>query len=95
MERQNEFLFPEGPAPSIELPDFRTGFYQEVAQIWNLPLGQRARLELREHDLPEIAGVLELVRAPDLPFNSREPLRLCVGSISFLSSQVASWSIVG
>ena len=95
MEKQNEFLFPDGPAPSVELPDPRAGFYREVAQTWNLPLGQRTRLELRQHDLPEIAGVLELVRAPDLPLNSREPLSLCVGSIAFLSTQVVSWSVVG
>ena len=95
MERQNEFLFPEGPMPAIELPDPRAAFYNEVVQVWHLPLGQRARVELRGHDLPEVSGRLELDRAPDLPLNPREPLHLSVGGITFRSTQVASWSLIG
>ncbi len=94
MDQQNEFLFADGAEPLIAIPDPRAGFYREVAQIWNLPLGQRARLELRDHDLSEISGRLELERAPDLPLNPREPLQLSVGGIIFRSTQVKSWSLV-
>lgn len=95
MERQDEFLFPEGLAPSIELPDPRASFYSEVAEVWHLPLGQRVRIELHGHELPEISGHLELIRAPDLPLNSRESLILCVENITFRSNQVKSWSVLG
>ena len=93
-ERQNEFLFPYGPAPSIELPDPRAGFYSEVTQVWHLPLGQLVRVLLRGHDLMEISGRLELERAPDLPLNPKEPLHLSVGKVAFLSTQVQSWTLL-
>lgn len=95
MERQNEFLFPDGPEPSVQLPDPRAGFYGEVAQVWNLPLGERVRVLLRDHDFPEAAGRLELERAPDLPLNPKESLRLSAGGIAFLSTQVRGWSLLG
>ncbi len=95
MERQNEFLFPDGPEPSLQLPDPRAGFYGEVAEVWHLPLGQPVRVLLRGHDLPEVAGRLELERAPDLPLNSREVLQLSAGGITFLSTQVQGWTLLG
>ena len=95
MERQSEFLFPDGPGPDLHLPDPRTGFYSEVAQVWRLPLGQPVRVLLRGHDLPEVAGRLELERAPDLPLNAREPLQLFAGGVAFLSTQVQAWSLIG
>lgn len=95
MEKQPEFLFPEGPAASVELPDPRAGFYGEVAELWHLPLGQRVRVLLKSHDLPEVSGLLELERAPDLPLNPREPLQLSVGGIRFGSTQVNSWTLIG
>lgn len=93
MEKQNEFLFGEGPAPEIFPPDPRDGFYLEVAAIWQLPLGERVLVLLRDHDVSEIAGRLELEHAPDLPLNAREPLRLLAGGVSFRSTQILSWSI--
>jgi hypothetical protein len=95
MEQQGEFLYASGTDPLIEVPDPRAGFYSEVAKVWLLLLGQRARIELRGHDLPEITGRLELIRAPDLPLNPHEPLHLCIGGISFMSTHVLSWSVVG
>ena len=94
MERQNEFLFPDGPEPSVQLPDPRAGFYGEVAQVWRLPLGAPVRVLLRGHDLTEVSGRLELERAPDLPLNPREVLQLSAGGVAFLSTQVLGWTLL-
>ncbi len=95
MEKQNEFLFSEGPESEFFPPDPRGGFYREVAVVWQLPVGERVRVLLRNHDVSEVAGTLELEHAPDLPLNAREPLRLLVGGVSFRSTQILSWSIAG
>jgi hypothetical protein len=95
LPQQNEFLFADGPAPELHPPDPRAGFYREVSDLWHLPLGERVRVLLRGHDLPEAAGRLELERAPDLPLNAREPLHLSAGGVSFLNTQVESWSLLG
>ena len=94
MEKQNEFLFADGPNSDSNLFDPRSGFYQEVSALWHLPLGEQVRVLLRQHDLLEVAGRLELERAPDLPLNARESLHLSAGGISFLSTQVQSWSMI-
>ena len=95
MENQNEFLFADGPVPDLLLPDPRSAFFSEVSAVWHLPLGQKIRVLLKGHDFPEVAGRLELARAPDFPLNVREPLHLSVGGITFLSTQVESWSLLG
>lgn len=95
LPQQHEFLFADGPAPELHPPDPRAGFYREVSDTWHLPLGERVRVLLRGHDLPEAVGRLDLERAPDLPLKAREPLQLVVGRISFLSTQVESWSLLG
>ena len=94
MADQSEFLFFDGPDSEVQLPDPRAGFYREVAEVWHLPLGERVRVLLKKHDLPEVAGCLELVRAPDLPLNAREPLQLSASGVLFQSTQVQSWSLV-
>ena len=94
MEHQSDFLFADGPIPEMHPPDQREGFYREVAAIWNLPLGEKVRVLLRSHDLPEISGRLELTRAPDLPLNVKEPLQLAAGGVAFLSTQVQAWSLL-
>lgn len=94
MDRQSEFLFPDGPEPGLQLPDPRAGFYREVVDVWHLPLGQPVRVRLRGHDFPEVSGRLELERAPDLPLNPREPLQLSAGGIAFLSTQVQAWTLL-
>jgi hypothetical protein len=95
MEKQNEFLFGDGPAPEFIPLDPLGAFYREVAAIWQLPVGDRVRVFLRDYDLSEVAGRLELEHAPDLPLNAREPLRLLAGGVSFRSTQILSWSIAG
>jgi hypothetical protein len=93
MEQQPEFLFIDGPAPVLQLPDPRAPFYAEVAAAWQLPVGREVQVTLREHDLPHLHGRLELARAPDLPFDPRQPLALRVGAVEFSSRQVAGWSL--
>lgn len=93
MERQSEFLFADGPSPALQPPDPRAEFYREVDEVWHLPLGRRVRVVLREHDLPEVSGRLELERAPDLPFDPRESLQLSVGGVAFRSTQMEAWSL--
>ncbi|MBI2496666.1 MAG: hypothetical protein HYV75_01625 [Opitutae bacterium] len=95
LSQQDELLFADGSAPELHPPDPRAGFYREVTDIWQLPLGERVRVLLRGHDLAEAVGRLELERAPDLPLNGRVPLHLTAGGVSFLSTQVESWSLLG
>lgn len=93
MENQQEFLFADGPAPQMHPPDPRSGFYAEVASVWQLPMGQVVRVDLKDHDLSSLKGLLELSRAPDLPLDPRQPLVLCIGSVDFSSRQIAAWTV--
>lgn len=67
-------------------------FFAEVGRLWGLPIARVARLSLRDHALDEVAGKLLLAAAPDLPLRAAEPLRLRVGDVVFLSTQVVAWS---
>lgn len=66
----------------------------EVAARWGLPVGKRARVVLRGHQLEALAGWVQLDRLPELPFDGREVLRLRIGRETFTSRQVAGWSLV-
>jgi hypothetical protein len=94
MEAQAEFLYADGVDPKLAPPDPRENFYREVAAVWSLPLGERVRVALHHHDLPEVSGRLELAGAPDLPLNAHEPLRLQIGQITFLSPQIQNWTLL-
>lgn len=94
MEAQSEFLYAASPDPELAAPDPREGFYHEVAAAWGLPLGERVRVLLQHHDLPEVNGRLELARAPELPLNAHESLHLIVGKIIFSSLQIQSWTLL-
>lgn len=93
-EQQDEFLFAEGPASGLHLPDPRSNFYDEVAALWQLPVGQLAHVNLQGHNLSDLQGRIELARAPDLPLDRRETLALRIGTIEFSSRQITSWSLV-
>jgi hypothetical protein len=93
MESQQELLFADGPAPEMHPPDPRSGFYEEIATLWGIPVGQRVHVALREHSLSDLDGRLELARAPDLPLDRREALFLCIGTIEFSSRQIIAWSL--
>ena len=92
MESQQEFLFADGPAPQMHPPDPRSGFYAEVSATWQLPMGQIVRVDLKEHDLASLQGLLELSHAPDLPLDQRQPLVLRIRGVEFSSQQIAAWA---
>lgn len=93
MEEQADFLFADGPAPELHLPDPLADFYAEVAALWEIPVGQIVHVALREHQFADLYGRLELDRAPDLPLDRREALALRVGPIEFSSRQIVAWSL--
>jgi hypothetical protein len=93
-EMQDEFIFVPGPAPEIHLPDPRSGFFEEIAALWQLPIGQVAHVSLDGHSLSDLQGRIELARSPELPFDRREVLALRIGTIEFSSRQITSWSLV-
>lgn len=93
MAEQHEFLFADGPTPEVHLPDPRSGFYAEVAAVWQLPVGENVHVDLSGHNLSYLKGRLELAHAPDLPLDRRETLALRIGTIEFSSRQIAAWSL--
>ena len=93
MESQQEFLFADGPAPEVHLPDPRSGLYTDIAALWEIPVGQLVHIALREHSFADLQGRLELSRAPDLPLNRKQALVLRIGTIEFTSRQIIAWSL--
>jgi hypothetical protein len=93
MEYQSEFLFGEGTAAAMHLPDPNSGLFAEILAAWRLPVGQRVRVTLQDHSFDNLRGRLELVRLPDLPFDSRQPLSLRIGTIEFSTRQIVAWSL--
>ena len=93
MESQQDFLFADGPAPELHLPDPRSNLYADVAALWQLPVGQPVRVDLTGHHFAELNGRLELARAPDLPLDRRETLALRIGPIEFTSRQIVAWTL--
>ena len=94
MDKQSEFLFADGPAPEFHLPDPRSNLYQEVAALWQIPIGQVTHVGLKEHSMADLQGRIEFARAPNLPLDRRETLALRIGTIEFSSRQIVSWSLV-
>ena len=91
---QEELFFAEGPAQHSHSPDPRSALFAEIGALWQLPVGQVARVNLNGHNLSDLQGRIELVRAPDLPFDRREVLALRIGTIEFSSRQIVSWSLI-
>ncbi len=94
MERQGEFLFADGPEPTILPGDPHSNFYREITGHWRLPLGDFVRIELKQHSLAHLQGRLELSHAPDFPLDPRLPLRLRIGTLEFSSQQIINWSLL-
>jgi hypothetical protein len=76
------------PAPALvsELRD-------EVAAVWGYPLGQRVEVCFRG-ERSAIAGKLELLRAPDYPWDRHQPLQLAVAGLVFSSRDIERWTIL-
>ncbi len=75
------------PAPAV-VPEIK----DEIAAVWGLPLGQRVEIGLRGADCSALNGVLELAKAPDYPWDPRQPLKLCVRGFLFSSREIEHWS---
>ena len=82
-----EATFSVAPESPPELRD-------EIASIWGLPLGKRVSVSFRDSKLAGVAGVLELVTAPDYPWNSRQPLRLRVAGCDFSARDIEHWNLL-
>ena len=94
MERQGEFLFADGPEPTILPGDPHSNFYREITGHWRLPMGDFVRIELKQHSLAHLQGRLDLSHAPDFPLDPRLPLRLRIGTLEFSSQQIINWSLL-
>ena len=92
--QQGEFLFAEGPASELHVPDPRSNFYAEIAALWQIPVGELAHVDLKGHNMSDLQGRIELARAPDLPLDRREALALRIGKIEFTSRQIVTWSLL-
>lgn len=84
-----------GDAPLLPgFTDLAPELADEVAAGWGLPIGKKARVTLRGHQLEALAGWLQLEGLPNLPFDGREALRLRIGRDMFTSRQVAGWHLL-
>lgn len=92
MEEQAEFLFANGPGPELHPPDPDSAFFNEVANLWHLPVGCLVHVDLAGHQMSDLQGRLEFARAPDLPLDPRQPLALRIGTIEFSSRQISAWA---
>jgi hypothetical protein len=91
---QQEFLFADGHSSQLGMPLANDPLVFDIAQAWGLPIGKRVRVHLEAgENLPLVDGRLELASAPDMPFDSRQPLKLRVRGYVFSSQAIAGWSI--
>jgi hypothetical protein len=80
---------PYAPAPAAE-----AGLRAEIAEQWGMPLGERVEVVFRAGaTFPMLRGVLELHRAPEFPWNPREPLALRISGIEFSSRDIQRWML--
>jgi hypothetical protein len=93
VEHQSEFLFVDGWAPDAKSQSVPT-LDDEIAAAWRVPMGRRARIVLREHDVPVVEGVLEAAEGPAFPFDGRRLLPLRVGRVEFTNRQIESWTLL-
>ncbi|HEY0944169.1 MAG TPA: hypothetical protein VGD81_02850 [Opitutaceae bacterium] len=91
-ERQDEFLFLGGAAPELRMGHPLEELFEQISTTWGVPLRRPVRLRLRDQSIPELTGILELVRAPDLPLDKREPLRLRLKGIEFTHRDISEWT---
>ena len=81
------FDTPYAPAPGVP-----SGLRDEIAAAWGLPLGERVEISLRGDPIDPLTGTLELVSAPDYPWNPREALRLRIAGFVFGSRDIERWT---
>lgn len=74
-----------GPVPHLR---------DEISRLWSLPLGQRVELTLRRGPCDSLRGRLDLVNAPDLPLNPRQPLTLSIAGVTFSTRDIDRWILL-
>ena len=80
-----DVAFSAAPAVVPELRD-------EIAQTWGLPLGQRVEVCFRGGQRSAATGILELLSAPDYPWNPRQLLHLQIAGFVFSSRDIERWT---
>lgn len=75
------------PAPAA-VPELR----DEIASAWGLPLGQRVEVCFKGAERSAIRGILELLRAPDFPWDQHQPLSLAIAGFVFTSRDIERWT---
>jgi hypothetical protein len=75
------------PAPAV-VPELR----DEIAAAWGLPLGERVEICLRGGERSAVTGVLEILCAPDYPWDPHQPLKLRVSGFLFSSQEIERWT---
>jgi len=77
--------FNTAPAVVSELRD-------EIAAVWGLPLGQRVEVCFRGGERSAVTGILELLRAPDYPWDPHQALHLGIAGFVFSSREIERWT---
>jgi hypothetical protein len=66
----------------------------EIAQAWGLPLGRRVEICFRGSQHAAITGLLELLTAPDYPWDPRQSLQLRIAGFVFRSREIERWTTI-
>jgi hypothetical protein len=77
-------------APPPVVPELR----DEIAAVWGVPLGQRVEICFRGGERSAVIGKLELLRAPDYPWDRQQPLKLAIAGLVFSSREIDRWTIL-
>jgi len=76
-------------APPV-VPELR----DEIATAWGLPLGQRVEICFRGNQRAAVTGILEVISAPEYPWDAHQPLKLRISGLIFSSREIERWTIV-
>mgnify|MGYP001555661339 FL=1 len=76
-------------APPV-VPELR----DEISAAWGLPIGQRIEVCFRGGQRSAITGLLELLRAPDFPWDPHQPLQLSIAGFVFSSREIERWTSI-
>ncbi len=75
------------PAPAV-VPELQ----DEIAAAWGLPLGERVEICLRGGERCAVTGILEILCAPDYPWDPHQALKLGVSGFLFSSREIERWT---
>ena len=89
-ENQTDFVFTA--EPSLQpgpVPHLR----DEIALIWNLPLGENVDITLLRGSCTALRGRLQLESTPAPPFDRHQPLMLSISGVLFSSRDIEHWKL--